>query len=104
MGYIIIKHFDVLGDENIEESIRDFIVLETERLEVENGEYVLHPKEFEGYENIPMPEPPVLNPDICNKKWTPPEKDSIPYGSQRITINNGKSFGYVEFYYKKVIE
>ena len=28
MGYIIIKHYDILGDENTEESIRDFIVLE----------------------------------------------------------------------------
>ena len=51
-----------------------------------------------------MPEPPVLNPDICNEKWAPPEKDPIPYGSQRITIGDGKNLGYVEFYYKKVIE
>ncbi|CAK7055587.1 hypothetical protein [Tissierella sp.] len=98
MGYIIIKHFDVSED------MRDYNVLKTERLQVENGEYVLHSKVFDGYENIPYPEPPIPNPNICNEGWMPPKLEPIPFGSQRVTIYPRKSFGYVEFYYKKVKE
>lgn len=96
MGYVIIKYFDVSED------LEDYKVLDTERLGVENGVHVFHPREFVGYENIPYPEPPVPNPDVCDKDWVPPQLEPIPLGSQRVTISPGKGFGYVEFYYKKV--
>lgn len=98
MGYVIIKHFDVSED------LKDYKVLDTERIGVENGDHIFHPREFVGYENIPCSEPPIANPDICNNKWESPERDPIPPGSQRLTISSEKGFGYVEFYYKKVIK
>lgn len=97
MGYVIIKYFDVSED------LKDYEVLDTERLGVENGEHIFHPKEFIGYENIPYPEPPISNPDICNDEWESPVLDPIPFGSQRAVVSHKKGFGYVEFYYKKVI-
>lgn len=98
MGYAIIKHFDVSEDLN------DYKVLDTERLRVKNGEHVLHSKIFEGYENVPHSEPPASNPDICDDGFKPPERNHTPPGSQRLTISPEKGFGYVEFYYKKVIK
>ena len=96
MGYIIIKHFDVSKD------MKDYKVLDTERLKVENGEHIFHPRQFIGYENIPYPEPYISNPNVCDKEWKPPKIEPIPFGSQRVTIDFSKSFRYVEFYYKKV--
>lgn len=96
MGYVIIKYFDVSED------LEDYEVLKTERLKFENGEHILHPIIFEGYENIPYPEPPINNTDICNNGFKPPQIDPLPFGSQRVTISPTKGFRYVEFYYKKV--
>lgn len=96
MGYIIIKHMDTTGD-------GDYKVIETERLEVEDGEHIFHPKEIEGYENMPEPEPPTRRPDPCDKEWEPPHKEPIPFGSQRIAIGNTNRIGYVEFCYKEVV-
>lgn len=96
MGYIIIKHFDVSED------MSDYKVLKTERLEVANGEHVFHPKIFEGYKNILYPEPPIANSDICNIEWISQKLETIPFGSQRVIIDIGKGFGYIEFYYEKV--
>ncbi len=96
MGYVIIKHLDV------SEVLKDYEVLDTERLQVGDGEHIFHPKEFAGYESVLYPEPPIINPDICDDEWELPEVGPIPFGSQRLTIDPEKGFGYVEFYYEKV--
>lgn len=96
MGYIIIKYMDISGD-------GDYKVLMAERISVEEGQHIFHPKEIEGYKNIPYPEPPIKNPDPCNTDWEPHYRDPIPFGSQRIIIDGFKKLGYVEFYYEKVI-
>lgn len=80
----------------------DYRVIKTDRLQVEDGVHVLHPKQFEGYENLPMPEPVRTNPDPCNVDWIPPDRPPIPFGSQRVIIGPNRRVGYVEFYYKKV--
>ena len=56
MGYVIIKYMDV--------SEGDYRVIQSERISVGEGEHIFHPKEFEGYTNIPYPEPPIEIPDI----------------------------------------
>lgn len=95
MGYVIVKHFD------ISEDMKDYEVLKTERLKVESGEHIFNPVEFDGFRNVPFPEPPIVNPDICNQEWEPPELEPIPFGSP---IEHGQGFDYIEFYYEKVIE
>lgn len=82
----------------------DYKVIDSKKISVESGEHIFHPKEFQGYINVPYPEPPIENPDICNEDWEPPPKEPITFGSQRIVIDNYKKLGYIEFYYEKVIQ
>jgi hypothetical protein len=95
MGYILVKHLD------ISDYLDDYLVIYTEKLEVEYGEHILKPKEFKGYKNIPYPEPIELNPNPCDE-WESKEKEPIPYGYQRAEISPNRPFFYVEFYYKAV--
>ena len=96
MGYIIIKYMDISGE-------GDYKVIMGEKISVEEGEHIFHPKEIQGYRNIPYPEPPIKKPDPCDGDWEPPYREPIPFGSQRIAIDQFTRLGYVEFYYEKVI-
>lgn len=82
----------------------DYKLIKRENMRVDDGEHIFRPETFTGYINKPYPEPPIFNPSPCDNGWEPPERTPIPYGSQRIIIDEKVRIGYVEFYYEKVIE
>lgn len=95
IGYVIVKYLDIS-----DKTRDDDIVIKTERLQLDFGEHVLEPKEFEGYDNIPFRQPKENNLNPCDLSWEEPIYNLV-FGQQQMNISSSSRFYLVEFYYVK---